>query len=411
MKTLQTALKEVSFLSMMTEAELDQLVERGRSISCAAGQVVFHEGDEADALYIILSGEARIFRKDENANEGTIASLGKGDFFGEIALLDGGLRSASAVSITPCEFFTLQRAEFLHLLTTSPSLLARFLSDLTYVIRTSTEKFFREQLAKQTLQTNMEIERHRSLAQMVAGVAHEINTPLGIANTSASIIKAAMASPPITALSEDRRSKATVEDILEAVDLLQRNIQRAHTLVQSFKNISVSQIVDVLEPVNLSEAISESLELFKINARQARLEVVFQDSLTEETRTWRGYRGNLSRIVLNLLTNIQRYAYGAEGGRVELAVALQSDRAEPHFILTVQDFGRGIDAQDLPKVFEPFFTTGRSQGGTGLGLAIVYNLVTTTFKGSIQVESSPGKGTKFKITFPKNVPDDPKVEP
>jgi signal transduction histidine kinase len=71
------------------------------------------------------------------------------------------------------------------------------------------------------------------------------------------------------------------------------------------------------------------------------------------------------------------------------------------YLVTVQDFGRGIGAEDLPRVFDPFFTTGRSSGGTGLGMAIVRNLVTSSLQGDIKLESTPGKGTAVKLKVPR----------
>ena len=114
---------------------------------------------------------------------------------------------------------------------------------------------------------------------------------------------------------------------------------------------------------------------------------------------WTGYPGYLSQVLLNLLTNVERYAY-AEGveGRVE--VDLADDRGGDGYVLTVRDFGQGIASDVLGQVFEPFFTTGRSRGGTGLGLTIVHNLVTTALQGTIEIESDVGRGTTVTIRLP-----------
>ena len=142
----------------------------------------------------------------------------------------------------------------------------------------------------------MERERHRSLAQMVVGVAHEVNTPLGIINTAASIIKRELTSETVKVLPDDRKVQSLVGDLLETADLMQKNIVRAHTLIQSFKNLSVSQIADTKEALILPEVIDEILALFSIQARHARLDVTFTHTLPEAQCTWVGYRGHLSRI-------------------------------------------------------------------------------------------------------------------
>src|SRR5262249_46324640 len=123
--------------------------------------------------------------------------------------------------------------------------------------------------------------------------------------------------------------------------------------------------------------------------KRNQIGVDFDNRLPDGAGAWVGYRGYLSQILLNLLTNVERYAYPAgQGGKV--AVALGLEGAE-HFALEVRDFGRGIPAANQERVFEPFFTTGRGAGGTGLGLTIVYNLVTTALKGRITLNSVEGQ--------------------
>jgi signal transduction histidine kinase len=168
----------------------------------------------------------------------------------------------------------------------------------------------------------------------------------------------------------------------------------------------VSQIVDTKETLVLPDVVQEILALFSIQARQAKLDVTFTHALPAQQRTWVGYRGHLSRILLNLLTNVERYAYPeGTGGQVTVTLDTQSRHQEPHFLLTVRDHGCGIAPEHVPQVFDAFFTTGRSKGGTGLGMAMVYNLVTSALHGTIHLESAPGQGTTVTVTFPHVVPD------
>jgi signal transduction histidine kinase len=125
-----------------------------------------------------------------------------------------------------------------------------------------------------------------------------------------------------------------------------------------------------------------------------------QDSL-KQGRAWLGYPGYLTQIIINFLTNIERYAYpNKKGGKVIINLSDQQQNNQDYFVITVTDFGQGISSESLAKIFDPFFTTGRMQGGTGLGLAIVHNLITNILKGSIQAQSELGKGTSFCITLP-----------
>ncbi|MDF1665592.1 MAG: HAMP domain-containing sensor histidine kinase, partial [Planctomycetota bacterium] len=116
---------------------------------------------------------------------------------------------------------------------------------------------------------------------------------------------------------------------------------------------------------------------------------------------WEGYPGFLTQVLMNLLSNTERYAFGKDqAGKV----VIKLERGTSTFALTVSDNGAGIAEKDMSKIFEPFFTTGRKQGGTGLGLSISWNLVTEALKGTLSVESTLGEGSAFRIEIPHHVP-------
>jgi signal transduction histidine kinase len=405
MLTLLRSLRQIPFLQTLTDAQLAQLVECGQRLDIAAEHVLFRQGEPGHCLYVLLDGQVQITLEDHDGHAIVLKVFHAGEIFGEMALLDGRGRSASAISLSPCALFVLERESFINLLTTSPQLLSQLFTDLIQRLRDTDERYFQEEIANQTLRADMERERHRSLAQLVAGVAHEVNTPLGIINTAASIITRELTSETLTALAHDRTTQTCLADLRETAELIQKNIARAHSLIQSFKNLSVSQIVDTQETLQLLDVIEEILALFAIQARQAKLDVVFTHALPASQRTWVGYRGHLSRILLNLLTNVERYAYpDGTGGKVEVMLSAQTRPQGPVFLLMVRDTGCGIAPAHLPQIFNPFFTTGRSKGGTGLGLAMVYNLVTSALHGSVQATSTPGQGTTVTVMFPQVIP-------
>jgi signal transduction histidine kinase len=252
-------------------------------------------------------------------------------------------------------------------------------------------------IEEERMRAEMEIERHRSLSQMVAGVAHEINTPLGIVNQAASVITETLESPALESAAKDEEAATCLADLGEAAQLIQGNIARANTLIQSFKNLSVRQVSDQLTTVELRELLEEIVGLFRIKAKQARLTLELK--CPPKDCSWTGYPGLLSQVVMNLLSNVERYAYPAgTGGTVEVLL----EEADT-YRLTVRDHGVGIAPENLSKVFEVFFTTGRAKGGSGLGLAIVHSLVTGALKGTIHVESQPGSGARFILTFPREI--------
>jgi signal transduction histidine kinase len=405
---IETILKEVPLFSLLPAEGLEELVKQGQTLSFETGQVVCSEGDEAHTMYVILDGQLRVFKRDEEGNEVDIAMLKSGDFFGEMALLDNEPRSATVACIMPCHLFMLDRLAFMGLLLNDRTQIMSFsfLSALVKRIRTVSKKYFEEEIAQRMLQAEMEAVRHRSLAQMVAGVAHELNTPLGIVNTAVDMIQKRIQNDKLALpLSHNKEAQAILADMQEAAHLASRNIDRAHKLVQNFKKISVNQLTAIRETVALPALVEDILELFKINARQSNLKLQVNDHLPEGNKIWAGYPGHLTQILTNLLFNIERYAYPHQvGGIIEIGLELDSGGKQDHFVLTVQDFGQGIAPEHLSQLFVPFFTTGRSQGGTGLGLAIVHNIVTSALKGTIAVESELNTGTTFTITFPQTIP-------
>lgn len=405
---IETILKEVPLFSLLPTEGLKELVKQGQTLSFETGQIVCGEGDEAHTMYVILDGQLRVYKRDEEGNEVDIARLRSGDFFGEMALLDNEPRSATVACITPCHLFMLDRLGFMGLLLNDRTQIMSFsfLSALVKRIRTVSKKYFEEEIAQRMLQAEMEAERHRSLAQMVAGVAHELNTPLGIVNTAVDMIAKRVQSEKLALpLSDNQEAQAILANMREATHLASRNIDRAHKLVQNFKKISVNQLTAIRETVDLPTLVADILELFRINARQARLKIQVDDHLPEGNKVWVGYPGHLTQVLTNLLFNIEQYAYPNQvGGVIEIGLKLDSQDKQEHFVLTVQDFGQGIASEHLPQLFVPFFTTGRSRGGTGLGLAIVHNIVTSALKGTIAVESELNAGTKFTVSFPQVIP-------
>jgi signal transduction histidine kinase len=183
-------------------------------------------------------------------------------------------------------------------------------------------------------------------------------------------------------------------------------VTRAHKLVQDFKKVSVDQITDSKEQVDLAEVVAEIAHLFRVTARESRMDVVVTNTLPGARGEWLGYPGALSQVLLNVLSNAQRYAYAeGVGGTVEITLTLEGTGEAPGYSITIRDFGKGIPPLHLPRVFEPFFTTGRGKGGSGLGMAIVYNLVTVQLHGSVEIASSVGEGTTVTLRLPATVPE------
>lgn len=245
-------------------------------------------------------------------------------------------------------------------------------------------------------------EKMASLGQLVAGVAHEINTPLGIALTAASVQSEQLRS--LRQRVQSRALKSTdldqyLEIVGQAGKLVDDHIARAAHLVRSFKQVSVDRSTDERRRFDLEEFLQDLVENLELawRRRPIRFELSCPPDLVLDN-----YPGTLGQIITTFVQNALQHAFqGTRPGALGIsAKALADGQVE----LLFSDDGAGIAAADLPRVFEPFFTTRRSDGFIGLGLHTVYNLVSARLHGQIEVESLLGHGTRFTLRFPRNAP-------
>ena len=386
-------LRKFSFLASFSTNTLEQIANASPKVSLKKNSVVFRQGQISTSMYLIVKGAVRIEQEDAEGETIHVAQLSAYQVFGELAILNREPRPATAIVTKDAEFLMIDRGMFLSVIRTStPEEIVEIFSALTDQMRAANDRESQEMLSRRTLAAQMEVEKQRALTQLVAGVAHEINTPLGVINTAVSVMARELAAP-------QEMTTQRAADIAESLELMRRNVERAHRLVQDFKKVSVSQLADEKEQFDISEAMEETVGLVMVNLKRNQIQVKFQDKLPAGKKRWTGYRGFLSQILINLLNNVERYAYPrGVGGFVEVIIEMEDD---DQYRLSVCDYGVGISKEDQERVFEPFFTTGRSIGGTGLGLAIVHNLVTNALKGEISLKSEEGKGTEFIIIFPR----------
>jgi signal transduction histidine kinase len=373
------------------------VAEAAPKVSFKANTVVFRQGDRSTTMYLILKGSVKIERADPDGESISVGQLSGHHIFGELAMLSEEPRQATVTAITDSDFLVIDREMMLEIIRKSNAQeILDVFSVLSAQTRAANDREFQQVLSRNTISAQMEAEKQRALTQMVAGVAHEINTPLGIINTAVSIMARELAVP--TEITTQRAA-----DIAESLELIRRNVERADQLVQDFKKVSISQLTAEKEALDISEVVEETIGLMMVSLKRNKISVKFHDRLKLDQKKWVGYRGFLSQILINFLSNIERYAYPNDvGGVVTIDLEILED---DHYRITVSDNGRGISEENLPHIFEPFFTTGRSIGGTGLGLAIVHNLATNALKGRIDVSSNADEGTDFILTFPKVVPD------
>jgi DNA-binding response OmpR family regulator len=257
---------------------------------------------------------------------------------------------------------------------------------------------------KATQNQLIESEKMAALGGLVAGVAHEINTPVGVGVTAASMLEDETESA-ITVYEKGQLKRSELETYLRKVkqtsQLILTNLQRTAELVESFKQVAVGQTSLGKRRFPVKQYLEGTLLGLHPRLKQTNHQVTV---IGDDTLIIDSYPGAFSQVVTNLVMNSITHAYRKDAqGHLRFDLTQNQNR----LILEYTDDGEGIPAENLSKIFDPFFTTARGQGRIGLGLHIVHNLVTQKLKGKIRCESQVGSGTKFILDLPIQIPGEP----
>jgi len=251
---------------------------------------------------------------------------------------------------------------------------------------------------KHTQQQLIESEKMSALGNLVSGIAHEVNTPLGNAITSSSIIQKETSSL-FKSFEEGTLKRSTLDSKLnilnESSSLLVKTLNYASELIRSFKQISVDQATNDIRKFEIKEYI---YEIFLTNHNKLKLIPVNISIYGDDDVKIKNSPGIIGQIFNNLIQNSITHGFDEFKGNARITVLLEVKNED--LIIEYSDNGKGIPQDLIGKVFEPFVTTKRNAGGTGLGLNIVYNLVTQKLQGKIQIQSQKDLGVKFIITIP-----------
>lgn len=242
-------------------------------------------------------------------------------------------------------------------------------------------------------------EKMASLGSLVAGVAHEVNTPLGVSITSASMILESCTKVKRSFESEELTEedlKEFLDSSIDACSLLLQNLENAARLIRGFKQISVDETSDQKREFDVKQYLEEIVRTLRPQLKKSVATVELE---CPENIIVNSYAGSFAQIFSNLIQNSILHGFeGKENGKIIIKVIDKGERLDIEYI----DDGIGIDESIKEKVFEPFVTTKRARGGSGLGLSIVYNLISSSFGGSVRVESEKGCGVHFYITLLKS---------
>jgi len=254
---------------------------------------------------------------------------------------------------------------------------------------------------KRAQEVLVEQEKMAALGGLVSGVAHEINTPIGICLTAASS-QLIHIQELIKLIHSENATLEEINSILEeyqeSCELIVSNITRASTLIQKFKTVAAQQSLEEKRSFNLKQSLVENHEALKILFGEKQVDVQFDLDPDLEITT---NQSLLKQIITNILSNAYSHAFKqVENGLILIKAQLKEEQLN----ISIQDNGSGISKEASTHIFEPFYTTNRSQGGTGLGLSAAFNAA-TLLKGNIKLEPECDLGgAGFLISFPVTVP-------
>lgn len=246
-------------------------------------------------------------------------------------------------------------------------------------------------------QQNMdEKEKMAALGMLVAGVAHEINTPLGIGVTTSSYMQK-INEDFRRAMVDGKLSKQDFIDYMEtmdeSLDLLLYNLERGSNIIQSFKKIAVNQTSEKYDRFSLNTCLQDVVTSLIHEYKNSGHSI---EVFCDENLTLKSYPGVFAQIMTNFIMNSLTHAFGQkEHGKM----TIRAEVKEKNLILIYQDDGCGLNEEQKQNIFTPFYTTNKEKGGSGLGMSIVYNLVTHKLNGKIEVQSQLNQGVMFIITL------------
>lgn len=341
----------------------------------SAGESIFREGDEGDGLYVLLEGEVTISARSGPDREHILSRMEPGDYFGEMAIFDGGTRSASATAKGSCETCFVPATTVLELLQRTPSLAQALVRDASLRMRDFNRRFLRESL---------KAERLAMVERLARTIVHDFRNPLNVIG-----IAADMAASP----------QATAESRLSSRDRVRHQVEVLNRMMEELLDFTRGVPADVVLPrVNYADFLRTALVEIGQEGERRGVAVDVPGILPEVELRIDPPR--MTRVFTNLTQNAFDALSGRPDGRITLRIEVHPDRV----VTEISDNGPGIPNEHLLLIFEPFFTAGKAHG-TGLGLAICDRII-TEHGGKISVENAPDSGAVFRFELPAAVAGD-----
>jgi signal transduction histidine kinase len=253
-----------------------------------------------------------------------------------------------------------------------------------------------QQAQKQLIQS----EKMAALGNLVAGISHEINTPLGVSVTSASYLEEAIRSIEKKFINQSLKKselEAFFSELQKGMNILLTNLRRSSDLIRNFKQIAVDQACEERREINLHDYIDEIIMSLLPAIKGTRITI---KNNVENTLNLTIPPGAIYQIFSNLIFNSIIHGF-PDDFEADAIIEISGRQQNGNIIMAYSDNGIGLNEESMNKIFEPFYTTKRGAGSTGLGMSIVYNLVTSTLKGEIRNQSVPDSGVHFEFEMTK----------
>jgi len=347
--------------------ELQALEGDSHVCQFATGDVIFRAGDPGDGFYVVESGRVNITAVVGQNEPRVLASIGPGDFFGEMAVVDDAPRSATAIAGEPTKAFFLSRERLLALLQGRPQLALSILRKFSVRMRAMNDKY-RDEI--------IQAERLAVIGRFAGTIVHDFKNPLTIIGLAAELACSDETTPPMRAKAQNKIAR----QVERMTNMLQELIEFTRPTGQR-PNLRALNFARYMNP--LAEEIAQ-----EIADRGVKLVV---DKPPPELEV-RADPQRLSRLFYNLLNNAVDEM--PDGGKI----LLRFERDGPDLRIDVEDTGRGIAPENAQSLFKPFATHGKAHG-TGLGLTICKKIV-EDHGGRIWATSKPGRGATFSFTLP-----------
>ena len=367
----------------ITPDEIEELIANSQVHSYLPGAILCRENAVEDRFYMILDGEAEVTKNINNSESRLLTTLSPGDFFGEMALIHNAPRAATVSAKTALTTLELDKSAFDRVIHKSTSIAMAMVSQISNRLRQN------DQLAVDDIRIRASelAEAYQKLAEQelarrefLSNVAHELRTPLMVANGNLQILQ---------------KGILKGEQLAAGIDTVARNVQQIVTLVN---DILFLQEMDLVLPdfqrVDMNEVGYTVIGKYAAPAQEHDVSLRFTPS-PNLPPVW-GDSKSLERALMSLVDNAIKFS--PHGGNVNISLRKKDDWV----LVSVEDHGIGISKENLPRIFDRFYHLERSGdnlfGGIGLGLAITRQVI-EQHQGSLDVESTPGKGSIFTMTL------------